>query len=160
MLDATKSRLPPIDEGDWPAQQSPWREGTSFRTFVEKVRRRRHMMMVLSLVGAVAGWVLVLAYVTVSVPAYSASTELLISNTALQLSGPEAVVTQVLVEHSLIESATEVPRSGNVLGRVIDKVGLDEVARISPRRMRCPGATRFGTSDFGRLTGDRQRSSC
>lgn len=133
MLDATKSRLLPIDEGDWPDQQSPWREGTSFRTLVEKVRQRRHMMMVLTLVGAVAGWVLVLAYVTVRVPAYSASSELLISNTTLQLSGPgpEAVVTQVLVENSLIESAIAVLRSGKVLERVIDKVGLDEVARIS-----------------------------
>jgi Mrp family chromosome partitioning ATPase/capsular polysaccharide biosynthesis protein len=155
MLDATKSRLLPIDEGDWPDQQSPWREGTSFRTFVEKVRQRRHMMMVLTLVGAVAGWVLVLAYVTVRVPAYSASSELLISNTTLQLSGPgpEAVVTQVLVENSLIESAIEVLRSGKVLERVIDKVGLDEVARISPRSYALPWSgldSEQANSDVGR----------
>ncbi len=85
MLDATNSRLSVIDQGD---QQPPWRDEISFRTFVEKVRQRRHMMMVLTLVGAVAGWVLALAYVTVRVPAYSASSELLISNTTLQLSGP------------------------------------------------------------------------
>ncbi|WP_143271594.1 polysaccharide biosynthesis tyrosine autokinase [Bradyrhizobium mercantei] len=155
MLDATKSRLLPIDEGNWPDQQSPWREGTSFRTLVEKVSQRRRMMMVLTLVGAVAGWVLVLAYVTVRVPAYSASSELLISNTTLQLSGPgpEAVVTQVLVENSLIESAIEVLRSGKVLERVIDKVGLDEVARISPRSYALPWSgldSEQATSDAGR----------
>jgi capsular polysaccharide biosynthesis protein len=139
MLDATKSRLPPIEEGDWPGEESPWREGTSFRTFVEKVRQCRRMMMVVTLVGAVAGCVLVLAYVTVRVPAYAASSELLISNTKLEFGGPtEAVVTQVLVESSLIESAIEVLRSGKVLERVIDKLGLDEVARILPRSYALP----------------------
>jgi capsular polysaccharide biosynthesis protein len=140
MLDATKSRLSPIDEEDRPGQQSPWHEGTSFRTFIEKVRQRRHLMMVLTLAGAVAGWALVLAYVTVRAPAYSASSELLISNTNLQLSGPEAVVTQVLVENSLIESAIEVLRSGKVLERVIDKLGLDEIERITPRSHVFPGS--------------------
>jgi Mrp family chromosome partitioning ATPase len=140
MLDATKSRLSPIDEGDRPGQQSPWHEGTSFRTFIEKVRQRRHLMMVLTLAGAVAGWALVLAYVTVRVPAYSASSELLISNTNLQLSGPDAVVTQVLVENSLIESAIGVLRSGKVLERVIDKLGLDEIERITPRSHVFPGS--------------------
>jgi Mrp family chromosome partitioning ATPase/capsular polysaccharide biosynthesis protein len=138
MLDAANSRVPPIDEGDRPAQQNPWHERTSFKTFVEKVRQRRHMMMVLAVVGAVAGWVLVLAYLAVRVPAYSASSELLISNTTLQLSGPDAVVTQVLVENSLIESAIELLRSGKVLERVIDKLGLEEVERISPRKYAWP----------------------
>jgi capsular polysaccharide biosynthesis protein/MinD-like ATPase involved in chromosome partitioning or flagellar assembly len=150
MLDATNSRLSVIDQGD---QQPPWRDEISFRTFVEKVRQRRHMMMVLTLVGAVAGWVLVLAYVTVRVPAYSASSELLISNTTLQLSGPEAVVTQVLAENSLIETAVAVLRSGKVLERVIDKVGLDEVARISPRSYALPWSgldSEQATSDAGR----------
>jgi len=133
MLDAIKSGLPQIDEGDRPRQQNPWREGTDFRTFVEKLRQRRHMMMVLTLGGAVVGGLAGLAYVTVRVPAYSASSEILISNTTLQFSGPDAVVNQVLVESSLIESAIEVLRSGKVLERVIDKLGLDEIERITPR---------------------------
>ena len=98
MLDATNSRLSVIDEGDRPGQVNPWQEGISFRTFLEKVRQRRHMMMVLTLVGAAVGCLAGLAYVTVRVPAFSASSELLISNTTLQLSGPEAVVTQILVK--------------------------------------------------------------
>jgi hypothetical protein len=75
-----------------------------------------------------------LAYNTVRVPAYSASSELLISNTTLALSGPEAVVTQVLLENSLIESAIEILKSGRVLERVIDKLGLEEIERMSPRK--------------------------
>jgi uncharacterized protein involved in exopolysaccharide biosynthesis len=89
--------------------------------------------MALMLVGAVVGWVMSIAYVVVRVSAYSASSEILISNTTLQLSGPDAVVTQILVENSLVENAIELLRSGSVLGRVIDKVGLEEIERISPR---------------------------
>ncbi|WP_027557034.1 tyrosine-protein kinase domain-containing protein [Bradyrhizobium sp. Cp5.3] len=130
MLDATNSRLSVIDQEN---QQPPWRDGTGLRTLIEKLRHHRRMMMVLILVGATVGWAASLAYVTVRVPAFSASSDLLISNTTLQLSGPEAVVTQILVENSLIQSAIEVLRSGRVLGRVIDKVGLEEIERKLPR---------------------------
>ena len=95
MLDTTNSRLSVIGEGDRPGQENPWREGISFRTFLEKARQRRHMMMVLTLVGAAVGWLAGLAYATVKVSAFSASSELLISNTNLQLSGPDAVVDPV-----------------------------------------------------------------
>lgn len=130
MLDATNSRLSVIDQGD---QQPPWRDGIGLRTLVEKLRHHRRMMMVLMLVGAAVGWVASVAYVTVRVPAFSASSDILISNTTLQLSGPEAVVTQILVENSLIQSAIEVLRSARVLGRAIDKVGLEEIERKLPR---------------------------
>jgi Mrp family chromosome partitioning ATPase len=133
MLDATKTRFPAIDEGDQPVQQNPWGDRASFWTFVEKACQRRHMIMVLMLIGAVVGWAASLAYVAVRVPAFSASSELLISNTTLQLSGTDAVVTQILLENSLIESAIEVLRSGSVLDRVIEKIGLEEIERISPR---------------------------
>src|SRR5260370_41307035 len=119
MLDATNSRLAVSDEGDWPGQQHPWHD-RGFRAFLEKVRQGRLMMMVLMLVGAVVGWVASLVYIGVRIPAFSASSEILISNTSLQLSGPEAVVTQILVENSLVQNAVEVLRSGRVLGRVID----------------------------------------
>ncbi len=134
MLDATNSRIPAVDDGQL-TQQNRWREGIGFRTFVGKVRQRRHMIMVLMLAGAIIGCVLGLAYVTIRVPAFSASSELLISNTTLQLSGPDAVVTQVLVENSLIESAIELLKSGKVLERVIDKLGLDEIESILPRSL-------------------------
>jgi Mrp family chromosome partitioning ATPase/capsular polysaccharide biosynthesis protein len=132
MLDATKSRLSSIDQQGRPLQQNSWHDAIRFRTFIDKLRQRRRMMMVLTLVGAVAGGVASLAYSAVRVPAFSASSELLISHTTLQLSGPDAVVTQILVENSLIQSAIEVLRSGRVLDRVIDKVGLEEIERISP----------------------------
>jgi exopolysaccharide production protein ExoF len=142
MLDATNSRLAIIDKLDWPDQQPPWRDG-GFRTFVENVRQRRRVMMVLLLVGAAVGWVASLAYIAIRAPAYSASSEILISNTTLQLSGADAVVTQILVENSLVENAIELLRSGRVLGRVIDKVGLEEIERISPRH-----AFRWNASDW------------
>jgi Mrp family chromosome partitioning ATPase/capsular polysaccharide biosynthesis protein len=138
MLDATNSRLSVIDQGDRPGQENPWPDGIGFTTFVEKVRQRRHMIMLVTLVGAAVGWAASLAYVAVRVPAFSASSELLISNTTLQLSGLDAAVTQILVENSLIESAIEVLRSGRVLDRVVGKVGLEEIERISPRSYALP----------------------
>jgi Mrp family chromosome partitioning ATPase/capsular polysaccharide biosynthesis protein len=142
MLDATNNKLIVIDEEDWPNQRKPWREG-SFRTFAEKVLQRRHMIMVLMLAGVVLGWVASLAYLAVRVPAFFASSEILISNTTLQLSGPDAVVTQILVENSLVENAIELLRSGRVLGRVIDKVGPEEIERISPRSRLLPWSTSY-----------------
>ena len=139
MLDATKSLLPVIDNGYRPDKGNPGSDKISFRTSLEKVRQRRRMMMVLTLVGAVVGSLAGLAFVAIRVPAFSASSELLISNTTLQLSGPEAVVTQVLLENSLIESAMALLKSGRVLERVIDKLGLEEVERISLKKYALPG---------------------
>jgi Mrp family chromosome partitioning ATPase/capsular polysaccharide biosynthesis protein len=139
MLDATDSRISVIDEDDRPGQETPWREGIGLRTFLEKVRQRRRMIMVLTVVGAAVGWLAGHAYVTVRAPAFSASSELLISNTTLQLSGPEAVVTpQILLENSLMDSAIQMLRSGIVLERVIDKLGLEEIERILPKKYALP----------------------
>jgi Mrp family chromosome partitioning ATPase/capsular polysaccharide biosynthesis protein len=130
MLDTTTSR-PAVIEEQWPVQ--PPRHEGGFWKFIENVRQRRRMVAVLALLGALVGWAASLAYIAVRVPAFSASSEILISNTTLQLSGPDAVVTQILVESSLLENALEILKSGRVLGRVIDQVGLDEIERISPR---------------------------
>jgi Mrp family chromosome partitioning ATPase/capsular polysaccharide biosynthesis protein len=132
MLDATNGRLAVIDEADWPVQQNT-RHDRSLGGFVENIRQRRHMLMRLTMVGATVGWLLSLVYIAIRVSAFSASSEILISNTTLQLSGPDAVVTQILVENSLVENALEVLRSGRVLGRVVDKLGSEEIERISPR---------------------------
>src|SRR6185312_9407662 len=136
MLDATKGSLHTIELEE--LQQDPRSNGKSFRTLTEKVRQRRRMIMMAVLVGTIAGWLTGLAYIAVRAPAFSASSELLISNTTLQLSGPEAVVTQILVENSLIQSAMEVLRSGSVLERVIDKIGLEEITRMSPQSFAFP----------------------
>lgn len=139
MLDATKNLLPVIDNGYLPGQSNPGPDNKiGFRTSLEKVRQRRRMMMVLTLVGAIVGSLAGLAFVAIRVPAFSASSELLISNTTLQLSGPEAVVTQVLLENSLIESAMALLKSGRVLERVIDNLGLEEVERISLKKYALP----------------------
>jgi Mrp family chromosome partitioning ATPase/capsular polysaccharide biosynthesis protein len=105
---------------------------------LEKVRQQRHKLIVLTLIGTVLGSLAGLTYIAIRIPAYSASAELLISNTTLQLSGPEAVVTQVLLENSLIESAMALLTSGRVLERVINKLGLEEVQRISPKKYALP----------------------
>jgi len=136
MLDATKGSLHTIELEE--LQQDPRSNGKSFRTLTEKVRQRRRMIMMAVLVGTIAGWLTGLAYIAVRASAFSASSELLISNTTLQLSGPEAVVTQILVENSLIQSAMEVLRSGSVLERVIDKIGLEEITRMSPQSFAFP----------------------
>jgi Mrp family chromosome partitioning ATPase/capsular polysaccharide biosynthesis protein len=85
------------------------------------------------LVGASLGGLLGLAYVVGRTPAFTASSELLITNTTLQLSGPEAVVTQVLVDNSLIQSAIEMVKSSTVLQRVIDRLGLDHIELMLPK---------------------------
>src|SRR6185312_8024800 len=132
MLDATNNRLAIIDERDWPVQQNARRDG-SLSKFVENIRQRRHMIVLLTLVGATLGWLASLAYIAFRVAAFSASSAILISNTTLQLSGQDAVVTQILVENSLVENAIELLRSSRVLGRVVDKLGSEEIERISPK---------------------------
>src|SRR5581483_5415822 len=126
MLDATNSRVAIIEEGAWPFEQNARRD-RSLGRFLENVRQRRHIITVLTSAGAAAGWLASLIYIAVRVSAFSASSEILISNTTLQLSGQDAVVTQILVENSLVENAIEVLRSGRVLGRVVDKLGSEEI---------------------------------
>jgi len=63
MLDATNSRLPvtDIDDGYLLGQENPGPNQLSFRPFLERFRQRRRMMMALTLVGAVVGWLAGLA---------------------------------------------------------------------------------------------------
>lgn len=112
--------------------EAAWGEGIGLKAFMAKARQRRSMIartiVVTAVVGALAGF----GYSLVRTQAFSASSELLISNTTLQLSGPDAVVTQILVENSLIQSAIEILKSNNVFERVIDTIGLDAVDRMLP----------------------------
>ena len=149
MLDATKSRHAVIDERDWPLQQQAGLDGSLGR-FVGNIRQRRHMVIRLALIGAIVGCLASLAYIAIRVQAYSASSEILISNTTLQLSGPDAVVTHILVENSLVENAIEVLKSSRVLGRVVDKLGSEKIESISPRSRLSPwGSSHWepGTSE-------------
>jgi succinoglycan biosynthesis transport protein ExoP len=136
MLDAT-SRKHSVFAGaeDRFVAPEPWRDGIGFRMFMAKVRRQKRIILRLMLVGAVTGFAAGIAYNLVRVPTFSASSELLISNTALQLSGPDAVVTQILVENSLIQSAIVMLKSSRVLERVVDRIGLENIGHVLPKPM-------------------------
>ncbi|MEH2614386.1 AAA family ATPase [Bradyrhizobium sp. AZCC 1693] len=134
MLDTTNTKRPVlVGVENRSIAPEPWRDGIGFRVFLGKVRQRRPKIVGSMLVGAVVAWLAGLGYNLVKVPEFSASSELLISNTTLQLSGPDAVVTQILVENSLIQSAIEMLKSSKVLERTIDRIGLENIERILPR---------------------------
>ncbi|MFT4115726.1 cellulose synthase operon protein YhjQ/BcsQ [Bradyrhizobium sp.] len=140
MLDATKGRLPVIDNGYRPGLVVSQPDKINLATSLKSVRQRGRLMIVLTLVGAVIGCLLGLTFIAVRIPAYSASSELMISNTTLNLSGPEAVVTQVMLDNSVIESAMALLKSTRVLERVVDNLGLDEVERISVKKYAWPSS--------------------
>jgi Mrp family chromosome partitioning ATPase len=148
MLDSTNSkRLVPTGTENRAVVSEPWRDGIGFAIFLAKVRQLKLMILRLMLVGAAMGWFAGIAYNLVRTPAFSASSELLISNTTLQLSGPDAVVTQILVENSLIQSAIEMLKSSRVLERVIDRIGLEKVEHILPESIRERAIDRIGLGD-------------
>lgn len=134
MLDPTNRQRSVLvgPEGRSVALQS-WREGIGFTIFLTKAWQRRSMIVRLALVGAIVGSVAGLAYGLVRTPVFSTSAELLMYNTTLQLSGPDAVVNQILLDESLIQSSIEMLTSSSVLDRVIDRLGLDNVEDILPR---------------------------
>jgi Mrp family chromosome partitioning ATPase/capsular polysaccharide biosynthesis protein len=135
MLDTTNRRLSviPLPANHSFAPSEAWRDGIGLRMFLAKVRQRRPMIACLMLVAATVGSLAGFSYNFIRSQAFSASSELLISNTTLQLSGPDAVVTQILVENSLIQSAIEILKSNGVFERVIDRIGLDVIERILPK---------------------------
>jgi Mrp family chromosome partitioning ATPase/capsular polysaccharide biosynthesis protein len=134
MLDSTKSQRPLLFE---PEKRSiapePRRDGIDFRIYLAKIRQQRLMIARLMLLGAIMVSLAGLAYSLVRIPAFSALSELLISNTTLQLSGPDAVVTQMLVENSLVQSAIEMAKSSKVLERAVDRLGLENIELMLPK---------------------------
>ena len=134
MLDSTKSQRPVLFEPEKPSiAPEPWRDGVGFRIYFAKVRQQRPMIVRLMLVGALMVGLASVAYVLARTSAFSASSELLISNTTLQLGSPDAVVTQMLVENSLVQSAMEMAKSSRVLERAVDRLGLENIERILPK---------------------------
>jgi Mrp family chromosome partitioning ATPase/capsular polysaccharide biosynthesis protein len=134
MLDSTKSQRPVLFE---PEKRSitpePWRDGIGFRIYLAKIRQQRPMIVRLMLVGALIVGLASVAYVLIRTSAFSASSELLISNTTLQLGSPDAVVTQMLVENSLVQTAIEMAKSSRVLERAVDRLGLENIELILPK---------------------------
>jgi len=145
MLDSSASKRAYIDRAeDRSLSQDVWRDGLGFRIALAKIRQHRRTLLRFLLVGFSLGGLAGLVYGAIRVPTFSATSELLISNTTLQMSGPDAVVTQVLVENSLVQSAIEMLRSSRVLDRVIDKVGLEETEDILPRSSLKQAISRIG----------------
>ncbi len=134
MLDSTKSKRPfSFELENRSITPEPWRDGIGFGIYLAKIRQQRPMIVRLMLVGAVMVWLASVAYILVRTPAFSAFSELLISNTTLQQSGPDAVVTQLLVENSLVQSAIEMAKSSRVLERAVDRMGLENIELILPK---------------------------
>src|SRR5258707_5673223 len=134
MLDSTKSKRPfSFELENRSITPEPWRDGIGFGIYPAKIRQQRPMIVRLMLVGAVMVWLASVAYILVRTPAFSAFSELLISNTTLQQSGPDAVVTQLLVENSLVQSAIEMAKSSRVLERAVDRMGLENIELILPK---------------------------
>jgi exopolysaccharide production protein ExoF len=136
MLDSTKSQRPVYAElANRSIAPEPWRDGIGVRIYLAKIRQQRLMIVRLMLLGAIMVSLAGLAYSLVRTPAFTASSELLISNTTLQLSGPDAVVTQIFVENTLIQSAIEILKSSRVLERAVDRLGLENIELILPKSL-------------------------
>jgi len=110
----------------------PWREGIDFRILWARLRSAWGsvftQVLALSLSGLLAGF----GYGYSRTPVFSAESAILVSNTTLQLSGPDAVLTQVLVENSLILSQIEVAKSDRVMERAIASLGPAAVNAMLP----------------------------
>jgi Mrp family chromosome partitioning ATPase/capsular polysaccharide biosynthesis protein len=115
-----------------PADRQPWRDGMDFGVVRSKLQKRRAMLAKFALAGAAVALLLGALYGSIKTRAYTASSDLLISNTSLQFSGPDAVVTQQLVENSLIQSEMELLKSDAVLGRAINNLGAGVVQPMLP----------------------------
>src|SRR5712691_1492428 len=118
-----------------PTMHELWRDGVDFGILKAKLRHRRVMIAWSVLLGALLAGLVGCVYALARNPTFSASSDLLISNTTLQMSGPDAVVAQVLVENSLLESAMVLMKSGQVLERVVDRLGLDTIEAVLPKRL-------------------------
>jgi Mrp family chromosome partitioning ATPase/capsular polysaccharide biosynthesis protein len=131
MLDVTNNQSHLIGAGRRVAAPQPRPEAADL--YLAKIRGRKAMITKAMVVGALAASLAGLLYEKVRTPSYTASAELLLSNTTLQLSGADAVVTQVLADNALVQSAIEMCKSGRVLERVVQRIGPEEIERILPR---------------------------
>jgi Mrp family chromosome partitioning ATPase/capsular polysaccharide biosynthesis protein len=135
VLDVTPQRHVQNEEREGVLPAGPaWREGVDFDVIRSKVRQRRPAIIWSAVLGGVICAVLVGLYIFARTATYSATSEILIANTTLQLSGPDAFVTQLPIENSLVQSEMELARSDEVLERVIDGSGAAQVEGMLPTR--------------------------
>jgi Mrp family chromosome partitioning ATPase/capsular polysaccharide biosynthesis protein len=135
MLDTTNRKRYVLTGVEPRVAPEPWRDGIGFRMFMVKVHQLKRRIIRLMCICAALGCLAGVTYNFLRIPTYTASSELLTANTTLQMSGQDAVVTQVMVENTLIQSEIEMLKSSSVLGRVVDRMGLEEIDRMLPRSM-------------------------
>jgi Mrp family chromosome partitioning ATPase len=116
------------------ASAAQWRDGLNFKIILAKLRARRSLIWQWMVLSGILGLLGGVGYSLLRVPAFSAASDLLVSNTTLQLSGQDAVVTQIMVETSLFQSQMELVRSNRVLGRVIEAFGVEPLEAMLPKR--------------------------
>jgi polysaccharide biosynthesis/export protein ExoF len=108
-------------------------EGQDVRQLLAVLKQSRRRMVVMAIVGAVVALIGGGLYVTLRTQTYTASANLLIYNTTMQMSGPDAVVTQVMVENTLVQDDIELAKSSRVINLAIDAVGAAVVAEMLPQ---------------------------
>ncbi len=111
-----------------------WREGIDMPLLLSKLRARRFLLMRGAWVGALAGLLAACGWMALRTPVWSAATEVLVSNTTLQLSGQDAVVTQLMVENTLLQSQMLLARSQAVIERAMVRIGPEKLAALLPQR--------------------------
>ncbi len=132
--EARKVRFTFVDGEQGGRAVEAWQEGIDVRLLLSKISAQRSALYR----GAAAGLLLGLAIATLWLtlmrsPSWSASTEIMVANTTLQLSGQDAVVTQLLVENTLLQSQMLLARSHAVMERAIDRIGAAEVRSLLPQ---------------------------
>ena len=108
-------------------------EGQDIRQLVAVLKQSRRRLVLMAIVGAVFALIGAGLYLTVRTQTYTASANLLIYNTTMQMSGQDAVVTQVMVESSLVQDDIELAKSSRVINLAIDATGADRVATLLPQ---------------------------
>jgi Mrp family chromosome partitioning ATPase/capsular polysaccharide biosynthesis protein len=121
--------------------RSLWRDGVDFRVLASKLKARKGFLVVLALLFALLFSLLALGWIAMRQRSFLASSDILISNTSLQLSGQDAVVTQTMVENATMQSQLLLARSDAVLLKVIDALGEDRLVALLPGRSVLSSAT-------------------
>jgi Mrp family chromosome partitioning ATPase/capsular polysaccharide biosynthesis protein len=121
------------DADDSRPQQEAWRDGVDIGLVLSKLRERRRLLFSSALVGAAALGICGVGWLALRSTAYSAGTDILIANTTLQLSGQDAVVTQLMVENTLLQSQMLLVRSNAVMERAVVKLGSEQVKAMLPQ---------------------------
>jgi Mrp family chromosome partitioning ATPase len=111
----------------------PWRDGLDILVILSKIREQKRLLLKGMILGSLCFGLCGMGWLVLRSTAYSAGTEILIANTTLQLSGQDAVVTQLMVENTLLQSQILLARSNAVMERAIIKIGQDRVRDMLPQ---------------------------